>query len=626
MQKFTIISRTLILLIASIFLFVTVPPAFSQTTPLKVTIIATSGEVLVLKKDATQWQAAQPGDILTEGDTIKTLGGAKAELQFPSGSSIVLNEETSLAIESLALKTYTPKKEEKTEVFLIDGKIKAIIEKLDKDRQFEIKTPTAIAGVRGTIFYLNVTRESERIMTGLLQDADEKILSFSLMDRLLGVKNCYAAFDGVITEIFVEEGAVDFTNLISQIAYTVGENQGAFADEEGNIPEPKNVPPDEQNNWKSGFEPPPPKDEGKKGEGADKKKGPPTKKAETSTVEKPAPPPPPPPPPLGDLPGPGDGDPDEGPGGPDEPPRPKDEVGTTSTSINIGVSTYEQKVREELVALHNDVANMGDSITLAELDNRLTVIQDAQEGKVMHDKEGYRVRSESYVWRPTDKKVAILHLTERNGGSHAGISSSTFEVAFEQSIAGANLKNDIPWAAIMNADAHNDPINYSTSAPAYHVKENTSGFDPTSSETPAGMVLTLRNPHGDYNRIYEGFGALRSTEGGYVQDHVEPYYNMNLNGALRSVDYGNTSLWAPNAATGGYDFEQANGTFYRMHSYNICDGGKVGSAQPITSIRNVLDPDRTNNLELTIEATEFGGRTIDTIVTPEIMTPYHNGE
>lgn len=622
MLKSTIISSILIVFIAFVFLFVTVPPAFSQTTPLKATIIATSGEVLVLKKDTTIWESAQPGDILSGGDTIKTLEGARAELQFPSGSSIVLNEDTSLVIESLAFNQSAPK-EERTEVFLIDGKIKAIIEKLDKGERFEIKTPTAIAGVRGTVFYLNVTRESERIMTGLHQDTDEKVLFFSLMDRLLGVKNCYAAFDGIITEIFVEEGVVDFTNLISQIAYMVGENQGSFADEEGKMPEPKDVPPDEQNEWKTGFAPPPPKDEGKKDDGADKKKDPPTKKAETSTTEGPVPPPPPG--------GPLDlTTPDQGPTDPTEGPGPEGDLqgtGTTTptnTSVNIGVNTYEQRVREELVALHNDVANIGDSILLAQLDDRLTQIQDAQEGKVMYDREGYRVQSESRVWSPTNNKVAFIHLTERSGGSHAGISSSTFEVTFNKSLEGANLRA-LPWAEIMGSTA-NEPITYSSSqTPEYHVKVNNSEFNPTTEQ--AGMVLTLKNPQGDYNKIYEGFGSLNpAAGGGWEQAPVTPTpFNMLVNDIPKNIDY-RTGTWTTSSDLGGI------GTFgdasYSMTAYVIGDDGKerAGDAE-ITSIRDILAPTREYNLELSIGATdEFGGNTIDTIVTPEIMRPYHSEE
>ena len=620
MSKLVIISRILIVFIAFVFLFVTVPPAFSQTTPLKVTIIATSGEVLVLKKDTAEWLDAQSGDILTEGDTIKTLEGAKAELQFPSGSSIVLNEKTSLAIESLAFKTRTPQKEEKTEVFLIDGKIKAIIEKLDQGEQFEIKTPTAIAGVRGTIFYLNVTRESERIMTGMRQDDLEKVPSFSLVDRLLGVKNCYAALDGIITEIFVEEGVVDFTNLISQIVYAVGENQGAFADEEGRMPEPKYVPPDEQNKWKAGFAPPPPKDEGKKGEGADKKKGPPTKKGETSTTERPVPPPPPPPGGPVDLPGPGDGDPDAGPGPYQPPPGPG--AGITNTSVNIGVSTYEQRVREELVTLHNDVANLEDSITLAQLDNRLTQIQDAQEGKVMYDREGYRVRSESYVWRPTDNKVAFIHLTERNGGPHAGISSSTFEVAFNSSLDGVDLKNDIPWSSIMTSEAHEDPISYS-SEPTHYINPNTPDFNPGTEQ--AGMIVTLRNPHGDFTVNYDGFGPLTATGGGWQQAHVESSYDVNIKGALKSL--GDGDGWTVGASSSSFNQTFTDGTFYSVNNYLIDnDGNPQTGNTKTTSMRDLLEPGRDYNLELSIGATEFDGRTIDVIVTPEIMRPYHSEE
>ena len=119
-----------------------------------------SGEVLVLKKDATDWVPAQPGDIIVEGDSIKTLEGASARLQFPLRGTIDMNEKTSMKINRLeAAEGGT------TETSLLKGKIRTNIEKLlDKKSKFEVRTPTAVAGVVGTEFYLSVTEESEAIL------------------------------------------------------------------------------------------------------------------------------------------------------------------------------------------------------------------------------------------------------------------------------------------------------------------------------------------------------------------------------------------------------------------------------------------------------------------------------
>ncbi|MFH1867763.1 MAG: FecR family protein [Candidatus Omnitrophota bacterium] len=135
-------------------------PAFSQGLPKEVSITAMSGEVLVLKTDATDWEPAQPGDILSEGDSIKTLEGASARLQFPLRGTIDLNEKTSMMINRLEAAEGG-----KIETSLSRGRIKTNIEKfLDKKSTFEVRTPTAVAGVVGTEFYLNVTEESEAIL------------------------------------------------------------------------------------------------------------------------------------------------------------------------------------------------------------------------------------------------------------------------------------------------------------------------------------------------------------------------------------------------------------------------------------------------------------------------------
>jgi len=586
---------------------------FAQDEPeTSVAVTNISGEVMVQRKDTGEWEPIAPGNVLSGGDTIKTLPASKARLQFPSGSVIEVNENTLLSIEQLARKT--PQAPGGGEVFLLGGRIKATIEKLQEGTTFRVKTPTAIAGVRGTIFYVNVVSGSERILTGFLpeaggEEAPGPLSCSEILDLVLGIKECYAQPDGLYTELFVEQGFVNFTNIFSNISYMVGADNGSFAGMGGDTGVPQFVPPNKRDQWKSGF--------GFQAGGTSG--GGPTKKGLKSTTGGPGGGPP------------GGGLPPGGPDGlpPDPDPIPKDpgsKPGSGETSANIDIQT-SRELREELVDLHNDVADITDSITLAELDARLAEIQDAQDGKVMRDRFGTFTRSESYVLRPADNKVAIMHLVHRRTGDHSGVASTALEVTFNRSLAGADLKNDIPWTDIMSSGCSAAPITYS-SEPSYYPIANTSNFDPTTKQ--ASMVLTLRNPYGDYNRIYEGFGDLTPGRGVWQQAPVTPLHNMNINGTLKNVAYG--SSWVSDGGTGTSSQTFSDGTFYSLSGYVIDNDGNVQNSDTFTDgtsqglsikcIRNIYGPKREHNLELTVGASELGGRTIDVIVAPEVTRPY----
>lgn len=669
-KRFLFTTPVVLFFILSTLLFCT-SYAFPQPAADQVSITHISGEVLTLKVNTTEWQPANAGDLLAEGDSIKTLEGSSAKLQFPSGARIFLKEKTTIAIKRVENEGLTGVKA--TEIFLPKGKIKAIIEKLDKNSTFEVKTPTSVSGVRGTIFYLNVVKESERLLTG-----SKKSRIISAMDLLLGVTPCYAEDGNVFTEIFVAEGVVNFLNFISNFAHDIGENQGSFADNMGNIIPPQAIPPEMQEQWTAGF------DFATQGSGSNtdgtKKGGSSTTTTGTGGT--------------GDTGGGGDDDDDDGSDDdgtnddqndnnssttdsdgdgvmddedafPDDPYEWQDTDGdgigdnadtdddndgvpdnedafpldptrwSTDTDVNIHPKFDETYLKEELLDLYNDVNGILEDIELAALDGRLAEIEDAQAGKTMKDIHGKIVRHASYVLRPTSNKVAILHLSHRRSGEHLGVSSVALEATFNRSLDGADLKNDIPWTDIMTADAHDSPITYS-SQPDYYIKPNTTpDFNPTTDQ--AGLVLTMRNPHGDYNRIYEGFDTLTEIGGrssSWQQACVTPEYNMNLNGTLKNIDFTgslpSSSGWVGSNGTGGL-WQESGEVYYGMIGSVIDDYGDLQDADygvsqdlSITSIRNIFAPNREYNLELFIQATEFGERSIDVIVAPEIMRPYYD--
>jgi hypothetical protein len=101
----------------------------------------------------TDWKPAAKGIVLHEKDEVRTgeKGFALIHLdQKASTGKLELNEKSVLKLGTL---TMDPKSGEKQTILdLAIGKVLVRAEKLRGDSKFEVKTPTATTGVRGTVF------------------------------------------------------------------------------------------------------------------------------------------------------------------------------------------------------------------------------------------------------------------------------------------------------------------------------------------------------------------------------------------------------------------------------------------------------------------------------------------
>ncbi len=99
-----------------------------------------------VKIEKNVWQKARIGQVLSERSVIRTGKGSYANLILEGGSKIRIEENSELGIKTMGIKNKA-----KVSVFnLISGKIFSVVNKLAKKDVFNIETPTAVAGVRGT--------------------------------------------------------------------------------------------------------------------------------------------------------------------------------------------------------------------------------------------------------------------------------------------------------------------------------------------------------------------------------------------------------------------------------------------------------------------------------------------
>ena len=103
------------------------------------------------------------GQKLAAGDTVKTGEGARAELSFPDGSVVRIGPSSELKLDGAAFDGKT--KQVKVEAELVGGTAWAKVATLvGKDAQFKVKTQNAVAGVRGTVFRVNVDKDEATVV------------------------------------------------------------------------------------------------------------------------------------------------------------------------------------------------------------------------------------------------------------------------------------------------------------------------------------------------------------------------------------------------------------------------------------------------------------------------------
>ena len=126
----------------------------------KGTFVKFSGMVTVISGNKPEEHKASVNEMIQEGDTVITGKDGVAEIKFDNGNGINLKPDTRITVTRLL---FDPKTREYENLFeAASGKVRARIENLKGKSKFEIKTPQAICGARGTIMYLDIAPGSTR--------------------------------------------------------------------------------------------------------------------------------------------------------------------------------------------------------------------------------------------------------------------------------------------------------------------------------------------------------------------------------------------------------------------------------------------------------------------------------
>ena len=132
------------------------PEADAYVSRSALTLVA--GSVLV-SHDGSSFKPAHEGDVIAAGDTIRTESGAAAEITYFEGSSVRLEADTQIVVESLRTEA-----DGGTVIGMMQtlGRTWHVVTKLiSGGSRYEVRTPSSTASVRGTIFSVDVHADAD---------------------------------------------------------------------------------------------------------------------------------------------------------------------------------------------------------------------------------------------------------------------------------------------------------------------------------------------------------------------------------------------------------------------------------------------------------------------------------
>ena len=132
-------------LVAIIFLFVGI--TLHGEARVVAAISSMKGKVQIRAANIRKYESAYKGQMIKTGDWIKTDKNVFVAIVFLDGSNVKIQSNTEIEIKSSRITA----KELKTQMYIAEGQVWSKISK-QKNGEFRIKTPTAVASVKGTEF------------------------------------------------------------------------------------------------------------------------------------------------------------------------------------------------------------------------------------------------------------------------------------------------------------------------------------------------------------------------------------------------------------------------------------------------------------------------------------------
>lgn len=157
------------------------------------------------------WQPAMVGVHIPQSGAIRTSDKSRALLIFPNGSKIWLKPNTNLEIKQHAELT--------SELSLLSGSIKTRVPHIKRKEIFKIKTPTALAAVRGTEFVMDADEQGETSMDVLFGEIKLEVTQkdTGVILKILTVNQGLSYLDGKFIVLTVEKELAGLENWSPEV-------------------------------------------------------------------------------------------------------------------------------------------------------------------------------------------------------------------------------------------------------------------------------------------------------------------------------------------------------------------------------------------------------------------------
>lgn len=124
------------------------------------TLVFAKGDVTVKSKKELRFMKAEKGQILQEGDSIRTFSGGYAEVLFEEGNRLTIKPDSLVVIRAMKVNRLT--KIRKSSINLLQSDVEAVVRRPKiKGSEFVIATPTAMAKISEAKVAVKVSKEHD---------------------------------------------------------------------------------------------------------------------------------------------------------------------------------------------------------------------------------------------------------------------------------------------------------------------------------------------------------------------------------------------------------------------------------------------------------------------------------
>jgi hypothetical protein len=135
-------------LLAAMAVFVCI--SASAHAAVKAALMNVAGDVKMQKSASAEWVKAADGNVLEEGSRVKTGADGQAVIKMGNGHVVKIFPMSNVGTDSLQS---SDNGSQKISLSVKEGRVMTKVSKLTTpDSSFSVKTPTGVAGVRGTAF------------------------------------------------------------------------------------------------------------------------------------------------------------------------------------------------------------------------------------------------------------------------------------------------------------------------------------------------------------------------------------------------------------------------------------------------------------------------------------------